>query len=145
MTVTPAASFFELNSDTTPFFAGVSGHTKLESEDLPDLKEQIRSIFRWLRTNPKRPIPELGHGLRLTERNPIVLLSALAPGADQIAAQVAEEFCFPVLAPLPFLKGDCLLIALGREALSEYAERPGRCIGTVPCRASCQRNQRRNT
>ncbi len=87
----------------TPFVIGITGHMKLPDGCEADLKARFRSFYRWLRGGREAALPELGHGLNLRQ-TPITVLTSLAPGVDQIAAQVAreEEFGFRVSAPLAF-------------------------------------------
>ncbi|MBV8376375.1 MAG: hypothetical protein JO279_05160 [Verrucomicrobia bacterium] len=80
------------------------------------VKTGLKHVFAWLRASPKEKDQELGHpGLGLTD-TPVVLLSSLAPGADQWAVSVAREVSTEpvhragvhVLAPLPFFKDQYL-------------------------------------
>lgn len=79
-------------SDDFPLLAsslviGVTGHRKLRSADLPGLQARVRAFFQGLQAR----YPEL----------PLVLLSSLAEGSDQLAAQVALDLGLRVIAPLP--------------------------------------------
>ena len=60
-----------------PLIVGVTGHRDLVAEDIPRLKELVREVFRSLKT--KYP------------HTPLVLLSPLVAGADQLVAEVALE------------------------------------------------------
>src|ERR1700730_3545385 len=78
------------------------------------VKAEVKRFFAWLRASPgKRDKNEnntsLGPGLDLKD-TPIILLSSLAPGADQWVAEAALEMDPPlrVLAPLPFFKDQYL-------------------------------------
>lgn len=84
-----------------PFLVGVSGHMKLAEEKKGELRDRFRVFFHWLRMSPEKSVPGLGAGLGL-QKTPIHLLTSLAPGVDQIAAEVAEEFGIQVIAPIPF-------------------------------------------
>jgi hypothetical protein len=66
---------------------GVTGHRNLRHEEVPRLKSQIRDFFLDL----KQRYPDL----------PLCLLSSLAAGSDQLAAEVAFELGIRVIAPLP--------------------------------------------
>lgn len=66
---------------------GVTGHRDLREGDIPALREQIRAFFAELQAR----YPEL----------PLMLLSSLAQGSDQLAAEVAFELGLRVVAPLP--------------------------------------------
>lgn len=72
-----------------PIVVGVTGHREILASAIPELEERIAGIF-----------------LELASRfphTPLVLLSALAAGADRIAAKVAMRpaFAIPVIAILP--------------------------------------------
>jgi len=66
---------------------GVTGHRKLREEDVPALRARVRAFL-----------------LDLQQRYPklhLQLLSSLAEGSDQLAAEVALELGIGVIAPLP--------------------------------------------
>jgi hypothetical protein len=90
-----------------PFIVGISGHMKLPEDPakLEALRERFRTFYRWLRADTTEHFDGLGCGLGL-KKTPVQLLSSLAPGVDQIAAEVAreDEFGFRVVAPFPFPK-----------------------------------------
>ncbi len=71
-----------------PLVLGVVGHRVLRKEDEPVLREALKKTFR-----------EFQEAFPYT---PLVLLSALAEGADQLAAEVAMACGVAVRAPLPF-------------------------------------------
>ncbi len=66
---------------------GVTGHRKLRSDDIPALQARVRDFLLDLRAR----YPEL----------PLVLLSSMAQGSDQLVAQVALDLGLRVIAPLP--------------------------------------------
>jgi hypothetical protein len=71
-----------------PIVLGVTGHRLLAVEDRPKLQKCFAAILdRFAQDYPGTPL---------------VLLSSLAPGADQLAAEVALAKGCRVLAPLPF-------------------------------------------
>src|SRR5688572_17128760 len=73
--------------DTTSLVVGITGHRNLDASTLPALKAQLRTFF-----------------VDLAERYPhlpIVLLSSLAAGSDQLTAEVALDLGLRVVAPLP--------------------------------------------
>lgn len=94
------------------FIVGVTGHIQLQPQDCSRVREQIRGLFQRLMASSKTAsslppdaqqsaaecVPPLA--LHATQ---ILLLSSLAPGADQLAAEVALELGIRVMAPLPFL------------------------------------------
>lgn len=70
-----------------PLLVGVTGHRLIDQSQLPQLRSRIESLFRDLQGQ----LPD----------TPIILLSALAEGADQLAAEVAMNLNWPLIAPLP--------------------------------------------
>jgi hypothetical protein len=90
-----------------PLVIGVSGHRDLKEADEPLLREEVARVFDRL----KRDYLE-GH-----LNTPIVVLSALAEGADSLVAEVALECGATLIAPLPM-------------AESEYREdfKPGKAL-----------------
>ena len=81
----PASSDFAVLANS--LVIGVTGHRKLRESDLPQLQAQVRTFFVDLQAR----YPEL----------PLVLLSSMAEGSDQLAAQVALDLGLRVIAPLP--------------------------------------------
>jgi hypothetical protein len=71
-----------------PIVLGVAGHRNLRRTDLPALEASLQAIF----TQFRAAYPD----------TPLVLLSSLAEGADQLAAEVALANGVFVRAPLPF-------------------------------------------
>lgn len=70
-----------------PLIIGVTGHRDLVESDLDGLREAVRGIFCEIR----REFPQ----------TPLLLLSALAEGADRLVAEVAQEAGIAIVAPLP--------------------------------------------
>ena len=66
---------------------GITGHRKLRQSELPTLQVQVKAFLQDLQAR----YPEL----------PLVLLSSMAEGSDQLAAQVALDLGLRVIAPLP--------------------------------------------
>lgn len=75
------------NSTAVSLVIGVTGHRNLRQEEIPRLKAQVRGFFLDLRQR----YPDL----------PLCLLSSLAAGSDQLAAEAAFELGIRVIAPLP--------------------------------------------
>jgi hypothetical protein len=73
----PTAPPRDARTRLLPLVIGVTGHRDLRTEDVPRLEEAVRKIFADLRG--------------LYPKTPLVLLSALAEGADRLAARVALE------------------------------------------------------
>lgn len=89
-----------------PFVIGITGHMDIHPDRESEVKELLVSIFSWLRQGQ---LPATEHLTKPKEREglgldntPIILLSSLAPGADQIAAQIAMSKGIEVRGPLPF-------------------------------------------
>jgi hypothetical protein len=100
------------NAFKPAFVVGVTGHMDLDPAERDRIKAEVKRIFDWLRASPgnhARDNMGLGPGLAL-KNTPIILLSSLAPGADQLVVQAAREMDPPLgaLAPLPFLKDQYL-------------------------------------
>jgi hypothetical protein len=72
-----------------PLIIGVTGHRDLRPQDLEALSEQVRQILLKLKSR--------------YSSTPLVMLSALAEGADRLAAKVALEpgIAARLIAPLP--------------------------------------------
>src|SRR6516162_8889354 len=92
------------------FIVGVAGHMDLDPAHQDRIKSEVKRIFAWLRASPRKRDKSddntpLGPNLGL-KNTPIVLLSSLAPGANQWAAEAAREMDPPIraLASIPFLK-----------------------------------------
>lgn len=96
------------------FIVGVTGRMTIDPAAIEALQAAIRRVFRWLTDDPDHPgdaapVEELGRPLGL-RKTPIVVLSSLAPGADQMVASEALARGWKVRAPLPFpapLYRDC--------------------------------------
>lgn len=90
------------SSEMIPYFTvGIVGHMNLPAGSEPVLRERIRSVFRWLKDVEFEDCREFGRPLGL-DKAPVVLYSPLAPGSDQIAAEVAMEEGIGVRGTLPF-------------------------------------------
>src|ERR1017187_4676800 len=78
-----------ISNAQAPLVVGITGHRDLRDEDLRELSIAIESIF----TDLKGGYPS----------TPLILLSALAEGADRLAAQVAlsNEIGAHLFVPLP--------------------------------------------
>ena len=82
-----------------PLVIGVTGHRDLRETDIPLLKKALDNIFERLEDEDADPhhLPEwlrqlmLGRLDKRTGATPMIVLSALAEGADQLVAQVAIE------------------------------------------------------
>ncbi len=79
-----------MNQPQTPFSIAVTGHRDIRPQDVPALRQQVANVFKTLHDRmPQRPLQ---------------LLSGLAEGADQLAAEVAVEnsVSLSAIIPMPF-------------------------------------------
>src|SRR6202034_4418387 len=74
-----------------PLVIGTTGHRDLRAEDLPLLEREVGAIIGRLRSE------YLGGG----DETPIILISALAEGADRVVARAALAMGVKLIAPLP--------------------------------------------
>jgi hypothetical protein len=74
-----------------PLVIGATGHRDLRDEDIPALERAVGGVIERLKR-------DYLHG---DTETPIVLLSSLAEGADQLVARVALDHGFHLIAPLP--------------------------------------------
>ena len=98
-----------------PFVLGVSGRMDIPKGDEEVLKKSFLETIDWIRG--KQKIGLLGRGLGYGD-GPILLLTSLAPGADQLVARWAKDADCQVKAPLPFpadLYRDCSTFKRGDE------------------------------
>ena len=74
-----------------PLVIGVTGHRDLRTQDVPLLEREVAAIITRLQRD------------YIGEENetPLVLISALAEGADRIVARVALALGVRLIAPLP--------------------------------------------
>ncbi|HLK55678.1 MAG TPA: hypothetical protein VKU00_03890 [Chthonomonadaceae bacterium] len=70
-----------------PLVLGITGHRDIRPQDRPSLEAALRGIFTELHSQ--------------YPHTPLILLSALAEGADRLAAQVALDCGHRLIAPLP--------------------------------------------
>jgi hypothetical protein len=78
--------------DQVPIVIGVTGHRDLRPQDMAALEREIGEVFTRLR----RDYTGEGHG-----STPLILLSALAEGADRVFARVALKMGIKLIAPMP--------------------------------------------
>jgi hypothetical protein len=77
--------------DRLPLVIGVTGHRDLRDRDVPRLEQEVAAIIARLRRD------YLDDG----KETPIIVLSALAEGADRLVARVALAQGARLIAPLP--------------------------------------------
>ena len=71
-----------------PFVFGVTGHRDVRDEDVPELEESVRSLFLHYQT-------EYPH-------TQLIVISALAEGADMLVARVAMELGMTLHVLIPY-------------------------------------------
>ena len=74
-----------------PLVVGATGHRDLRDQDVPWLEQEIADIIAALKRDY----------LGSDAETPLILLSALAEGADQLVARVALAQGARLIAPLP--------------------------------------------
>lgn len=73
--------------EQTPYSIAVTGHRDLRPQDVPALRQEVANVFKTLRDRmPGRPL---------------ILLSGVAEGADQLVAEVARENGLLLTAVIP--------------------------------------------
>lgn len=114
-TVPPTVSQTQL-----PLVIGVTGHRNLEQSDLAALRDKVRCIFA-----------EIGRDFPQT---PLLLLSALAEGADRLVAEVAQEQGIPVVAPLPMPRRlyETDFAGPSRQVFADWLDNKARCWFELP-------------
>src|SRR5882672_3617359 len=78
-------------SDRLPLVVGITGHRDLRDQDVPRLEQEVAAVIAGLRRDYLDNDKEM----------PIIVLSALAEGADRLAARVALAQGAQLIAPLP--------------------------------------------
>src|SRR5262245_45324555 len=104
-----------------PIVIGIVGHRNLRAEDIPSLEQKVREFLQEMKD--KYPSTAL------------VLLSALAEGADRLAARVALDLGYRLVAPLPFPKEEYLKdfeTAKSREEFENLLHRTDRWFALDP-------------
>jgi hypothetical protein len=89
-----------------PFVFGVSGHRDLVAADLPELRNELRRIFRrYLEACPHRTFE---------------LLTPLAEGADRVAAEEALASGIKLVVPLPMGQAEYERDFITAESLAAF-------------------------
>jgi hypothetical protein len=78
-------------SGRLPLVLGATGHRDLRKEDVPRLEQEVARVLQTIRSR----YGGAKHG------TPLIVLSALAEGADQLIARIALEHGALLIAPLP--------------------------------------------
>lgn len=93
------------NVNSIPFIFGVTGHRDLREEDIPKLEESVRSLFKEYQI--KYPHTEL------------IVISALAEGADMLVGHVAKELGVTLHVLFPYQEEEYLDSFMDRKANEE--------------------------
>jgi hypothetical protein len=107
----------DISFEPLPLVIGVTGHHDLRKEDIPALNERLKATFERLEeeyANPPSFLEQTRRRIRPSAidqfkeawrrrpgATPMIVLSSLAEGADQLAAEVALNRGLRVIAPLP--------------------------------------------
>jgi hypothetical protein len=105
----------DISFEPLPLVIGVTGHRDLREEDIPLLKEKVAAVFDRLKSDFLNPHDSWLDWMRLgwvrrimrgasdkqSGATPMIVLSSLAEGADQLVAEVAIDRGLRVIAPLP--------------------------------------------
>jgi hypothetical protein len=128
----------DISFEPLPLVIGVTGHRDLREEDLPRLKTEVEAVFDQLEANFLNPQDSLLDRMRLgwirritrgasdkqPGATPMIVLSSLAEGADQLVAEVAIKRGLRVIAPLPLpeeeYRRDFELAPVHRDALKKF-------------------------
>jgi hypothetical protein len=90
------------NPSLIPFLVAVTGHRDLRPQDLDLLRQEVRAIFSGMR--------------KRMPNTPLILLTGLAEGADQLVAEVALEQNVLLAAAIP------MPVAIYKEQMTEQAQ-----------------------
>lgn len=121
--------------DPIPVIVGVTGHRNVKEEDKPAIKEQIKSGLR--------EILELCRSkVKGGKDTPVIMLNALAQGADMLCADAAFEMGVPVYAVLPCEEERYALSFDDdkRHLLHEYLEKCANFKSGVPVAPNAESN-----
>ncbi len=98
----------QLAGNDKAFVFGVSGHRDLVPADLPELRQQVREIFR--RSISARP-------------NAVFqLLTPLAEGADRVAAEEAVSLGIKLVVPMPMIQAEYERDFTSEHSLSAFRQ-----------------------
>ena len=90
----------DLETPRPALIVGVTGHRAISDEIVPLIRDRVRQVLEWLRGG-RLEVEGCEEPLGL-EATPILVLSPLAPGADQIVAEEAAALGCKLRYPLPF-------------------------------------------
>jgi len=96
------------NGYSLPLIFGVTGHRDLRDEDIHRLKKTLHSLFTEFQT--KYPNTEL------------IVISALAEGADMLVAEVVKELGLTLHVLLPYQEKEYLESFADKENIKKFQE-----------------------
>jgi hypothetical protein len=91
-----------------PLTVGVTGHRDLFDQDVPEVRQRLESIFKQLHSD--------------YPATPVRLLSALAEGADRLAAQAALSIGVQLTVCLPMPRGEYEKDFVTAESKEEFSK-----------------------
>lgn len=97
-----------LIDDKIPLVIGVTGHRNLHPDEIPKIKEKIKEVFDFFRSN--------------YPHTPLLLISPLAEGADRLVAQVAVEENIRFIVPFPLPESEYRRDFKPKECEEEFDE-----------------------
>ena len=116
--------------DRVPLVIGVTGHRDLRTQDVPLLEREVAAIITRLQRD------YIGEDVE----TPLILISALAEGADRVVARVALALDVRLIAPLPLPVAEYRRDFPGSQALNNvsglrfnYRLRSPRATSSIRC------------
>ncbi len=91
-----------------PLVIGVTGHRDLVAEEIPRIREMVRGFLRTMQAR----FPDL----------PLVVMSALAEGADRLVAAEARAMGLPLIVPLPMPRDLYVTDFVTNESREEFED-----------------------
>lgn len=145
------------------FVVGVTGHLSLSAMDHEYARNTLRLILQHLSSGRGDGAAAGDSGARAADQTTVdhpllrhlpklglpphclLLMSSLAPGADQLAAEVARDLNIRVLAPLPFLPSGMLQQDKGLPDGAFYVNQTTFCWPEADSRENASRQSTFNT
>ena len=76
-----------MNKGSLPITIGITGHRDIKTDDIPSIEASLRKVYKEIEGQ--------------CPHSPIYVITALAEGADRIAAKIALELGMKIIVPLP--------------------------------------------
>ncbi|HEY6170933.1 MAG TPA: hypothetical protein VIX80_01625, partial [Candidatus Kapabacteria bacterium] len=76
-----------MNKGSLPITIGITGHRDIKAEDIPLIEVSLKKVYKEISDQ--------------CPHSPIYVITALAEGADRIAAKIALELGLKIIVPLP--------------------------------------------